>query len=178
MGEPLENLYFNWLCTKVVNTRNSSPSLTYWILFRVLHQTEFVWLMSGDDNRVEDGKELRTEFLLQADIPDDPHWRTVIGCSILEMLIALSRRAEFMTEISAKDWFWEFINNLGLMDFNDASGVEPIDIEEILEVFIWRTYESNGHGGLLPLDEPFSDQRGHEIWHQFCDYLVDKDLLP
>src|SRR5689334_13453147 len=131
MSEPLENLYFNWLCAKVVDVNETSPGLTYWKLFRTLHTTEFVWLLPGDDNRSEDGKELRIEFLLQADIPDDPDWRTLIECSVLEMLIAFARRTEFMSSISAREWFWIFIENLGLKEHNDAN-FNGAQVDEIL----------------------------------------------
>ncbi len=93
MTEPLENLYFNWLCAKVIHVENPTPSLTYWKLFRELHNFEYVWLISGDDNRAEDGLELRTEFLMEVNLPDDPVWSGV-GCSVFEMLIAFSRKCQ------------------------------------------------------------------------------------
>lgn len=178
MNEPLENLYFNWLCAKVLIVTNPTPSLTYYTLFRTLHNTEFAWLLSGDDNRAEDGKELRREFLIMGDIPDDVVWRTQIPCSVFEMLIAFSKRAEFNTGVLAKDWFWEMIENLGLKGANDASEVDPEEIQDTLEHFMWRNYSGNGDGGLFPLDNPTRDQLEIEIWHQFCDYLVDQDRLP
>lgn len=177
MGEPLEHLYFNWLCAKVVDPTETSPSLTYWVLLKTLHTTEFVWLISGDDNRAADGKDLRREFLLLGEIPDDPDWRYIEGCSILEMMIAFARRANFETDIPVRDWFWEFAENLGLKDFNDAN-VKPFEIEEILASFIWRMYEGNGIGGMFPIQDPHQDQRNVEIWYQFCDYLVDQNRLP
>jgi hypothetical protein len=177
MVEPLENLYFNWLCAKIYYNQNSTPSLTYWRLLRILQNTEFVWLISGDDNRAEDGLELRVEFLLESDIPDIPEWRRNPGCSLLEMLIAFSRRAQFSTGTTSKEWFWEFIRNLDLIEFNDASLTYEA-VEGILNQFIWRTYEANGNGGMFPLDDPKQDQRKVEIWYQFCDYLVDKNQLP
>ena len=75
----------------------------------------------GDDNRAEDGMDLRYEFLLAADIPDDEHWRTESGCSLLEMFIGFSRRAQFQTGDTVQDWFWEFMENLGLKEYNDGS---------------------------------------------------------
>lgn len=177
MDGPLENLYFKWLCAKVLYLEHSTPSLTYWKLFKILHTTEFVWLLSGDDNRAADGVELRTEFLFEGHIPDNPEWRA-IGCSVLEMFIAFSRRAEFTTDIPAREWFWEFLDNLGLKDLNDGSEFNPADVERILEKFIWRTYNRRGEGGLFPIERSNGDQRGIEIWYQFCDYLVDQDRLP
>jgi hypothetical protein len=175
--EPFEHMYFKWLCAKVVYNMNPTPSLTYWNLLKTMQNTEFVWLLSGDDNRAEDGLELRREFILEAESPDDPSWRRDPGCSVLEMLIAFSRRTEYMTAQKAKDWFWEFIDNLGLKEVNDGHEATPEDIGEILDEFVWRTYEPSGHGGLFPLNDPQRDQTEVEIWYQFCDYLVDQGRL-
>jgi len=173
-NEPLENLYFNWLCAKVLNLVPSfRDESTYWNLFRKLHKTEFVWMMSGDDNRAEDGKELRREFILMAEVPDDPEWRLVVGCSVLEMLIAFARRAEFQTDDPAHIWFWEFLTNLGLDTFSDQNGFEEDFVDLVLEDFIWRTYSPDGNGGLFPIQNPSTDQRQVEIWYQFVEYLVD-----
>jgi len=178
MNEPLENLYFNWLVAKVVIASETPRHALYLKLFRKLHTTEFVWLISGDDNRCEDGKELRGEFIYQADIPDNPEWRTIVGCSVFEMLVAFARRAEFQTETPVHEWFWEFIKNLGLDRFDDRSYFDDRFIEDVLEQFIWRTYNRNGIGGLFPLMRPSTDQREVEIWYQFCEYLVDQDREP
>ena len=178
MGEPFEALYFNWLCAKVIDIRLTSPSLTYWTLLKTLHTTEFVWLISGDDNRAADGRDLRREFLILGEIPDDPDWRTIEGCSVLEMMIAFGRRANFETDISVKDWFWEFIDNLGLKEFSDATNPDPNEIADILEPFIWRMYDVNGNGGMFPIRDLHEDQRNVEIWYQFCGYLVDQNRLP
>jgi hypothetical protein len=176
VSEPLENLYFNWLCAKVMHVENSTPSLTYWNLLRTLHNTEFVWLIVGDDNRAEDGLELRGQFLIAADIPDHPEWRHE-PCGLLEMLIAFSRRAEFQTDRPASEWFWEFIENLGLLDCNDAANCNQDDIGEVLYQLVWRTYDMYGQGGLFPIEHPKHDQTKTEIWYQFCEYLVDQHRL-
>lgn len=174
MDEPIENLYFNWLCAKVINVEVPTPSLTYWKLFQTLHNTEFVWLLSGDDNRAEDGLELREEFLMESNLPDDQEWRN-LGCSLLEMLIAFARRATFNAGESAQFWFWKFLENLDLAEANDASDYPNDEIERILQRFIWRTYDGTGHGGLFPMNDPPKNQREVEIWYQFCEYLVDQD---
>lgn len=178
MSEPLENLYFNWLCAKVVDVREKSPGLTYVKLLRALHTTEFVWLIQGDDNRAEDGKELRTEFLLQADIPDDPDWRLLLECSVLEMFVAFSRRAAFMSgdHPSYIEWFWIFIENLDLKECFDGDFRQEV-VDDKLYSFIWRTYDYSGKGGLFPMENAAMDQRDVELWYQFCDYLVDQDVL-
>lgn len=174
MNEPIENLYFNWLCAKVNRVENPTPSLTFWNLLRQLHSTEYVWLVSGDDNRAEDGVELRTEFLTEANLPYPREWESV-GCSVLEMLIAFSRRAQFNAGETPEYWFWSFLTNLGLDEANDASNAPPEIIDDILYNFVWRCYEENGVGGLFPMKNPPANQKEVEVWYQFCEYLIDID---
>lgn len=174
MDERLENMYFDWLCAKVIRVKNPTPSLTYDTLLRTLHNTEFVWFLSGDDNRAQDGKELRREFLIAGNFPDDIEWRTQYPCSVFEMLIAFSRRAEFNSEMPAHAWFWEMMSNLNLNGANDASEISPYEIADVLEHFMFRQYPPNGDGGLFPLSDPREDQTQVEIWYQFCEYVVER----
>lgn len=171
MTEPIEESYFNWLCAKVI----PHNSRMYRDLLRILHTTEFVWVIPMDDNRVEDGLELRTDFLRETRLDNNREWMS-LGCSVFEMLLAFSRRAEFQTGIAASDWFWELINNLGLSEFRQLPS-DPTVIDEILHNFIWRTYSDDGHGGLFPLRWPKRDQREVEIWYQFYEYLEDQGRL-
>jgi hypothetical protein len=174
VDEPLDNQYFNWLCAKVQHVEVPTPSLTYWKLFRKLYSTEYVWLVSGDDNRAEDGLELREEFLTEARLPDEPGWRHGL-CSVFEMLVAFSRRAEFNAGETPYFWFWHFLENLGLREANDASNISEEEIDEILYNFVWRGYDENGQGGICPMDFATNDQRRVEVWYQFCEYLVAID---
>jgi len=177
MDEPIEEVYFNWLYSKVVNTSvPSSPSNSYLTLMRDLHCTEFVWLLSGDDNRAEDGLDIRKEFLRESRLDQDPAWMN-IGCSVLEMLIALSRRCAFETDSAPKDWFWAFLHNLNLASLSDASKDVSRKVSDVMDKFIWRTYSSNGKGGLFPLRYPQHDQTKVELWYQFCEYLVDQERV-
>lgn len=173
MNEPVENLFFNWLCAKVVHVEVPTPSLSYWRLLKQLHDTEFVWLLSGDDNRAEDGVDLRSEFCKEAYLHVDPLWMS-LPCSTFEMLYAFARRASFDTDQESAFWFWRFLDNLGLKRFNDAAGDRSAEIADILDRFLWRNYNSNGNGGICPLRAPQHDQRKVELWYQFCEYLVDQ----
>lgn len=173
MNEPVEEVYFRWLCAKIHQVENPTPNLTYWKLLNQLHNVEFVWLLSGDDNRAADGLDLRVEFYHF--MGDQIQRLDPIGCSVLEMLIALTRHAEFDTSIPAKDWFWRFIENLGLKEQCD-SDYNPILTVNVIDRFIWRTYSFDGHGGLFPLTHPSHDQRKVEIWYQFCEYLTEQNI--
>lgn len=172
MNEPIESTYFNWLVAKVIQLKNPTPSLTFWRLLQELHQTEFVWLVPNDDNRVQDGLDLRPEFLRELSMDEDVLFDG-LGCSVLEMLIAFARRIEFDTDEPLSDLFWGFVENMGLKRFNDASYDVRV-VVDILTIFIWRTYNFSGAGGgMFPLHKPKRDQRKVEIWYQYCDYVID-----
>lgn len=172
MDEPIEGLYFNWLCAKVLSVEIP----IYYELMRILYGTEFVWLVPGDQNRADDGLELREDFLRETTLYSDPEWFNS-ECSILEVLIAFAKRARFQTGTPTKEWFWEFLTNLGLDEFRQVSKTDRLVIDDILHDFVWRTYNSNGHGGIFPLRWPKHDQREVEIWYQFTDYLIDQGRL-
>jgi len=178
MLEPIEDAYFNWLYSKVAVVQNPTPSLTFWTLFRDLHSIEFVWLISGDDNRAQDGLDLRREFLRGARLDQDPAWMN-IGCSVLEMLISFANRVQFeRDDITEREWFWIFLTNLGLNELTDAKRLVSRRVAEVIDVFLWRTYDVNGgNGGMFPLAYPQRDQREVELWYQFCEYLVDQERL-
>lgn len=170
MTEPFESMYFSWLCAKVNRVEVPTPSLTYLKLLRKLHRSEFVWLISGDDNRAEDGLELRDEFLVSSGVDDE--FEPYEGCSVLEMFISFSRRAEFMAGETPNFWFWLLIDNLELSFANDAAYNEVV-VHKIIYDFVWRLYDDDGKGGLFPLNNSGSDQRKVEIWYQFCEWLED-----
>lgn len=178
MSGTIDDRYFEWLYSLIGAVRNRNPARSYWGLTRQLYVKEFVWIVPNDDNRVEDGKDLRREFIEQNGLdPDqiDPTWMN-LGCSMLEMLIALGRRASFESEgKTSGDWFWMMINNLDLRRFNDEryddEGAQIID--ETLDCVIYRNYSYDGSGGLFPLKDPIIDQRKVELWYQLAEYLLE-----
>jgi len=178
MTEPIEDAFFRWLCAKVLEPHQHNSN--YHDLLRILHGTEFTWLVNGDHNRAEYGKELRVEFLRDPrcsyEAEDEPEWFD-LPCSVLEMLIAFSQQAEFQTDISHRRWFWEFLDNLELKEFTRVSGHrDEVVIAETLDTFLSRSYRADGYGGILPLRSPKCDQRKVEIWQQFFEYLEEKGI--
>lgn len=171
--EPLEETYFKWLVDQVVNSRLHNSRQTNWEVLRQLHQTEFFWRIRNDDNRVADGKELRSEFL---DGLPAGSWETQ-GCSFLEMLIALSRRLAFQTEgISPAEWFWHLMDNVGLRisDWDYEEQRMHGYVDQVLQMINNRTYDKNGRGGLFPLHGANIDQTKIEIWYQMNYYLLER----
>lgn len=176
MTQPLDELYLNWLYGQIADVGVDSPSRSYWNLATLMYRKEFFWFVPNDDNRAEDGKYLRCEFIEDQGWDErdvDPDWMA-LGCSMLELLVGLSRRLSFQAEGEPREWFWVLINNLGLR-YNDRRRI-PVDlVEEVLDNVIWRTYGTDGHGGLFPLDRPRRDQREVEIWFQMSAYLLERD---
>lgn len=179
MSGTVDDRYFEWLYSQIGSVRSRNPARSYWKLAKKLYITEFVWLVANDDNRVEDGKELRLEFVNeQGSDGINPTWMD-LGCSMLEMLIALSRRVAFLADKEPGDWFWIFIQNLDLDSYNDTRFTPHREqiVEEVLERFIYRNYFPDGIGGLFPMDNPTEDQRKVELWHQLSAYLLEKNPL-
>ncbi len=171
----VDDRYFEWLYSQIGAVRNRNPQRSYWNLTRQLFTKEFVWFVPNDDNRIEDGRALRAQFLDDEGTDEVDHDWLDLGCSMLEMLIALSRRASYESDKTPVDWFGIFLNNLELDQYNDANyRDEDYDvIDEILDTVIYRNYLADGQGGLFPLQHPDRDQRKVEIWYQMSAYLLE-----
>lgn len=179
INEPIEELYFKWLYGQVGSIRLRNRSRTYWSLLKQLHKTEFTWTIPKDENRAEDGRRLRYEFLDETDVGYDDDWLD-LGCSMLELLIGLARRFAFIVDGSLSEWFWHFIGNLDLADYNDREYQNSYHyhsrhVRKSVERFINREYQSDGEGGLFPLRYPEYDQRTLELWYQMHAYILELD---
>lgn len=177
MSEPLEEVYFNWLYTKIQRGPGRTPSTSYRSLIFALQSTEYQWLVLGDDNRAADGIDLRSEFLNELGIDNvEPGWLD-LECSVLEMLIALARNCAFQTALDEKEWFWIFLENLELSEISDGSySSQAHHIYPTLQAFVGREYDRNGRGGIFPLRHTDNDQRRTELWYQFSEYLVENNI--
>lgn len=173
MSANLDELYFEWLYGQISSVKLKNPSRTYWNLFRILFKKEFIWWVPNDDNRVEDGKDLRYEFLEDAKESATVDWLD-LGCSMLELFIGLSRRLAFETNAEPAEWFWELLENLDLRQYNDRVIIPCDEVEAALDKVIWRTYKRNGSGGLFPLKRARQDQREVELWYQLGEYILER----
>lgn len=173
----IEQDYFHWLC-ELVHVDQEERS--YWLLAKDLHCKEFISDVPHDENRAYDGLELREEYLEQSGLPE---YATIEGgCSMLEMMIGLARRMAFETSDPEDNseidkscyWFWEMIDNLGLMKYDDESYVDrkgQLYVPFILDNLVRRDYDPDGAGGLFPLRNCKENQRRVELWYQMSAYL-------
>ena len=174
--EPLDHRYFYWLYQQVAALTNPNPARGYFKLLEQLHRKEFTWFVENDHNRMEDGLLLRNEFLRETRTEGDQDWME-LECSMLEMLVALSRRVAFETNGEPIEWFWRMLTNLELVSYTDDIYHEKHNeaIDDILQMVADRTYTEHGVGGLFPLLNADQDQRNVEIWYQMSLYLLEHD---
>jgi hypothetical protein len=165
--------YFKWL-TSQIEIPESNPR-TYNDLFSRMYEIEFVWHVSGDGNRVQDGLDLRTQFMNQTRRKKSSDLDAIIhkGASVLEVLIGLSIKVAFIAGGVPEIWAWQLIENLHLERASDPFTIGKANrVDDTLEALIWRTYQWNGQGGFFPLSsETLIDQTKIEIWDQMHIYV-------
>lgn len=173
----LAERYFRWLCSLVCVRQRLNES-SYSKLFRLLHSIDFQVLIGMDENRAEDGIELRYRFgnengceqAMIASLID------IYPCSVLEMIIALALRCEedIMDNPQKGNrigkWFWVMMRNLGLESMDDEKYDDGY-CRSVVHRFLNREYGRDGTGGLFVIKNCKYDLRQTEIWHQMCWYL-------
>lgn len=151
---------------------------SYSTLLHQLHLKPFRCVVALDDNRCEDGKELREEYEGAFGISGEDLWLDG-DASVLEVLISLADHLAFSTDLPADSWFWKLIENLELKHYRDSfySVRAEHEVDQVLEVFLSRTYSDHGVGGVFPLRSPRHDQRKIELWYQLQAYLLEGERV-
>lgn len=172
--EQINNEYFEWLC-ELIDAKRFSKRVSYRKLLMHLHNIEFTWIIPLDNNRADDGIQLRRRFALARN--DLALQRCLTGpCSVLEMMVALAVRCEewIMDDEQMGNrtgqWFWGMIHNLGLSPMTDSKFDRDF-IDDAIARFLNREYEPNGKGGLFTVKHCDHDMRNVEIWCQLSWYL-------
>lgn len=174
--DEVSNEYFEWMYHMVCNKRYSEH-ISYRKLFMHLHNFEFVSYIRGDENRINDGIQLRRRFSIDSGYEDN-YLSSYLKepCSVLEMMLALAIRCEETIMDDPKkgnrtgQWFWNMVINLGLGAMTDYN-YEKDYVENVLNKFVNREYEPDGRGGLFTIRNCNKDLRKIDIWCQLCWYL-------
>ena len=162
MAETVDEQYVRWLISQVEGGRDLTGVLG------LMFVTEFVWLVPWDDNRLNDGLDLRAEFG-----KGDISWPG----SVLEVMIGLSRRMAFQVGGTPAGWARQFLQNLDLERFKDPLGPRRSrEATEILESLVYRNYAPDGTVSFFPLQQPDEDMSKVEIWYQMAAYI--DEILP
>lgn len=168
--------YFNYLLQLI-----SIEGLdNYSILLDILYRIDFRWSIHNDDNRALDGIEIRYNYQRDYEVEEKEFYELLnIPCSVIEVICGLAiRMDETMRDpegVHISRWFWELLDNLELLSFSDKEyekGVWTVeDVTERLDIFMDRTYDELGHGGLFPRIFSDKDQREVELFSQMNGYL-------
>lgn len=174
LNDRIGNEYFEWMYNLVCGKKFSKKT-SFRYLLEMLHDIEFKYSIPKDQNRAEDGIDLRYRFARLQDCEDMLDYLDG-PCSVFEMMVALSVRCEetIMDDPSVGDrtgqWFWGMIVNLGLGSMTD-NRFDRDYVEDVISTFLDREYEPDGKGGLFTVEDCIYDLRTVEIWHQMCWYL-------
>lgn len=171
MSNSLTEGYLRWLAPQI-RDKHSNPEKSYVDLLRLMFEKDFEWLIPNDDNRVMDGRDLRSDFCYTRNASLDALSELGEGASFLEVLIGLSRRMAFAAGGQAYDWAWTFLSNLELQGMSDPlTRRKAKQAEDILDACIYRKYKPDGVGGFFPLAWPDEDQTQVELWYQMAAYI-------
>lgn len=137
-------------------------------LISVLAEVEFIPRHPMDENRAQDGIELRSDFEYETGEYLDKDSGLMPSCTFFEMVAALAIRCEnqMMRNTSLGDrtakWFFEFLGNLDLL------GRDERDVK-----FIVTTCElfMEGKKDMFPLKKRGIKQANEQIWKQLTAYL-------
>lgn len=152
-----------------------AEEVSYTKLLAHLHNIEFTWFVPYDDNRADDGLQLRRRYGIDCENLDLQKYLKG-PCTVLEMMVALAIRCEecIMDDTVYGDrtgqWFWGMIHNLGLTPMNDP-GYDASLVDKAIERLLDREYEPDGTGGLFTIRNCDRDLRTVEIWRQLSWYL-------
>jgi hypothetical protein len=184
MADPIQDIYFKWLVREVCGGVLGRPLYPYTNVCAYMHQIRFKDDVPNDDNRSAEGVSLRDEFLanMGRHLMPTPMWRKFLekDCTLLEMLVGMARRCNFQVDtLSVQEWFYKFLENLRLSEFEDQEfmSTDRIKISKKLNPFNNRTYSPSGAGSIFPLKHPHTDMRKLELWYQMSAYIVENQMI-
>lgn len=148
-----------------------------------MHKKKFYSVFGNDDNRGQDGKNLRIRFKEESSFID---YSCLDGeCSFLEFMLGICVRMAFIEEetddlTAVSKYFHELLNNCGLSEATDDNYyTSEFNYEYALVVMdriLERRYAPDGKGGFFPLySVNIPDQRQVEVWYQMCQYIEERE---
>lgn len=155
------------MCDKVCTRRQKRE---YSKLLEYLHSVPFEYSHPLDENRESDGIDLRYRFGYetnedQAKVAyylDDKD-----GCSVLEMMVAMSIRMDDTVDFENKPgrWFWDMIHSMKLISQTNTYFKESY-VQGRLDKISVREYDPEyGYGGFFTInDNRGQDLREVELW--------------
>lgn len=177
----LNSEYLEWLKHFVM--QGSQSASKYKDFFNLLHEIEFTYCLPMDENREQDGINLRARFLYEHNYKEENLYYLENPCSVLEMMVALTLRCE---ENLAWDpyecgdrtgvWFWKMVSNIGLIGHIEGNNFDSVFVNDKISKCLERNYQPNGRGGFFIVQKAPKDMRDVDIWTQ-ANWYLDKVLF-
>lgn len=143
--------------------------LNYDSLFRCLFNINFVASNEMDENRESDIYGLlRVPY---GYLEDEP-W-----VSVLELLISLALRVaqRVVGDEDPGRHFWEWVDNLGLLEYTDRHFSET-KVKQIIDIWLSKSYKKNGKGSPWILKSDDFDVRTCDIWRH-CNLYISENYV-
>lgn len=184
----MQHEYFEWLVSKVTSPAVPDDAQAR-IVLKVLRDIRIQALpMADDEPRLEDGKQLRMNFIDETGMPvqsyDDMLDPGFGFCTVLELLVALSMRMDDIMRdpldpcSSVPSWFWGMVSTMVGQPFYPCSyWTSSVDastaavVAETSMKFLGRQYDPTGHNGNIFVDMSGVDLRAIDIWAQACQFM-------
>lgn len=172
----IEDRYIDWLRQQAMGQDRS-----YDLLLDFLYSKPYVYTLRMDENRAEDGIELRYIFGSENDIEYEDILSGLDSgrdCSMLEMMVALARRCENQIMVDMEEgaqperWFRVMLTNLGLISQTNENFDEG-KADYITDRFLAHQYSYHGDGSLFSVCNPRHDMRYTDLWYQAMWYLTE-----
>lgn len=180
--------YFEWLVSKVTSPAVPDDTQAR-IVLQVLRDIRIQGLPMDDDApRLEDGKQLRTNFMDDTGIAAHSYKEALEPesgfCTVLELLVALSMRMDDIMRdpldpcSSVPSCFWGMVSTMVGQPFYPCSywafpenTSTAVVVAESSMKFLGRQYGPTGHNGNIFTDVSGIDLRAIDIWAQACRFM-------
>lgn len=180
--------YFEWLVSKVTSPAVPADTQAR-IVLQVLRDIRIKGLpMADDEPRLEDGKQLRTNFMDDTGMAVHSYKDALEPgsgfCTVLELLVALSMRMDDIMRdpldpcSSVPSWFWGMVSTMVGQPFYPcsywalpASTSTAAFVAESSMKFLGRQYDPTGHNGNIFIDMSGVDLRAIDMWAQACHFM-------
>lgn len=180
--------YFEWLVSKVTSPAVPDDAQAR-IVLQVLRDIRIQALPMADDApRLEDGKQLRSNFMDDTGMAVHSYKDALEPesgfCTVLELLVALSMRMDDIMRdpldpcSSIPSWFWGMVSTMVGQPFYPCSywtfsvdASMPVVVAESTMKFLGRQYDPTGHNGNVFIDMSGVDLRAIDIWAQACHFM-------
>lgn len=172
------NRYYIWLLEKIDFDSHSE----YSHLLEYLHNKNYIWNNPMDENRSEDGLNLRIRFEDESDYAD--YSSLTRPSSVLEMLIAFAERinTDVMSDnYSTAYFFWLMLDNLGCNKFKDDS-FDATEVDILLNQWL-NPIEKGGKSyqkreikkWLFPLKSGKTAEEGLDEWERMQRFVMENE---